>query len=84
MRLPCIDWTTISGEHIAKEAGDSQLVEASCIGNPKLDATGDISIGAVDIQQARIIGAQPDQLGDIGVVRQQRNLATIQIDQVPA
>lgn len=60
-----------------------RLFKTGCIRHPQLNAAWNIRVGAVDVQQTRVVSAQPDYLGDIAVIGEHSDPATFQIQQVP-
>lgn len=59
------------------------LGEVLRIRHPQLDATRSIGVGAVDVQNGRVVRAQPDNLRDILVLCQGGGLSILQVQQVP-
>ena len=45
--------------------GDILFIKVIRIRNPQLDATGDVGVGAVNIQETRVRRSEPDELGHI-------------------
>lgn len=56
------------------------LRKIGSISYPELNATGGISIGSIDIEQTRITRPQPSNLGYIAIIRELRDLPTLQIN----
>ena len=63
--------------------GDILFIKVIRIRNPQLDATGDVGVGAVNIQETRVRRSEPDELGHVRVIGEWVDLATLQIDKIP-
>ena len=63
--------------------GYVRFFEAVHFGNPQFHASGNLGIGAIDVQQARVIRAHPDQLRDVAVVGEHPDLPCVKIHQLP-
>ena len=57
--------------------------EIGDIRHPQFNTSGDVGIGAIDIENGRVIRAQPNNLGDIAVIRQELDIARLQVQHVP-
>ena len=80
---PCIDCVAINNAKHVLEQGDVLFVKVIRIRNPQLDATGDVGVGAVNIQETRVRRSEPDELGHVRVIGEWVDLATLQIDKIP-
>ena len=80
---PCIDCVAINNaKHVIKQR-DVLFVKVSGIRHPQLDATGDVGVGAIDIQETRVRRSEPDELGHVRVIGERADLATLQVDKIP-
>lgn len=51
--------------------------------NPQLHTTGNLRVGAVDVEERGTVGTQPDDLLDIAIIGESGGLARFEVDQAP-